>query len=167
MAKDPSFDVVSEVDMQEMDNAVNQVKKEIIQRYDFKGSAAEIDLLQKEQEINLTADSEQKLAAMIDILQSKAVKRNLSLKVFEYGKIEYASGNKAKQKIKIKCGIDKERAKKIINDIKGAQIKVQAQIADDIVRVTSKNIDDLQTIIQMLKEKDYDLPLQFINFRSK
>lgn len=164
MAKDASFDIVSEFDMQEMDNAVNQTKKEIITRYDFKGSKAEVNLTKET--ITLTAENDSKINAMIDILQSKAIKRGLSLKIFDYGKIETTAGSMVKQVITLKQGIGQDMAKKIVKEIKESKLKVQSSIQGDVVRVTAKNIDDLQTVITLLKEKDLDVPLQFINYRS-
>lgn len=164
MAKDASFDIVSEFDMQEMDNAINQTKKEIITRYDFKGSKAEVNLTKET--ITLTAENDSKINAMIDILQSKAIKRGLSLKIFDYGKIETTAGSMVKQVITLKQGISQDIAKKIVKEIKESKLKVQSSIQGDVVRVTAKNIDDLQTVITLLKEKDLDVPLQFINYRS-
>jgi cyclic-di-GMP-binding protein len=164
MAKDASFDIVSEFDMQEMDNAINQTKKEIITRYDFKGSKAEVNLTKET--ITLTAENDSKINAMIDILQSKAIKRGLSLKIFDYGKIETTAGSMVKQVITLKQGINQDIAKKIVKEIKESKLKVQSAIQGEVVRVTAKNIDDLQTVITLLKEKDLDIPLQFINYRS-
>ena len=164
MAKDASFDIVSEFDFQEMDNAINQTKKEIQTRYDFKGSKAEINLTKET--ITLTAENDSKINAMVDILQSKAIKRGLSIKIFDYGKIETTGGSMVKQVITLKQGINQDMAKKIVKDIKESGLKVQSQIQGEVVRVTAKNIDDLQTVIAKLKEKDLDIPLQFINFRS-
>lgn len=164
MAKDASFDIVSEFDFQELDNAVNQTKKEIQTRYDFKGAKAEV-LLSKES-ITLTADNDSKIHAIVDILQSKAIKRGLSLKIFDYGKIDSTAGGLVKQVLSLKQGIDQDRAKKLVKEIKESQIKVQSQIQGDVVRVTAKNIDDLQKVITYLKEKDLDIPLQFVNYRS-
>lgn len=164
MAKDASFDIVSEFDMQEMDNAINQTKKEIITRYDFKGSKAEVNLTKES--ITLTAENDSKINAMVDILQSKAIKRGLSLKIFDYGKIETTAGSMVKQVITLKQGINQDIAKKIVKEIKESKLKVQSQIQGEVVRVTAKNIDDLQTVITLLKEKDLDTPLQFINYRS-
>jgi len=164
MAKDASFDIVSEFDFQEMDNAINQTKKEIQTRYDFKGSKAEINLTKET--ITLTAENDSKINAMVDILQSKAIKRGLSIKIFDYGKIETTGGSMVKQVITLKQGINQDMAKKIVKDIKESGLKVQSQIQGEVVRVTAKSIDDLQTVIAKLKEKDLDIPLQFINFRS-
>lgn len=164
MGKEASFDIVSDFDFQELDNAVNQVKKEIANRYDFKGSKSEVDL--GSDTITLIAENDNKINAMVDILQSKAIKRSLSIKIFDYGKIESTGGSMVKQVISLKKGIDKELAKKIVKDIKGSGLKVQSQIQGESVRVTAKSIDDLQSIIGFFKEKDLDVPLQFINYRS-
>jgi len=160
----PSFDIVSKVDMQEVDNAVNQVKKEITQRYDFKGTKSEIEL--KEDAITVLADDDYKLKAIIDIIQSKMLKRNISLKSLDYGKEEPASGSMIRQVITIRQGIATEKGKEINKIIKETKIKVQSQIQGDQVRVTGKKIDDLQEVIQLLKGKDLDMDLQFINMRS-
>lgn len=164
MAKDCSFDIVSEVDLQEMDNAVNQTTKEIGQRYDFKGSKAEM-VLDKES-LKLSAEDEYKLGAMLDVLRTKMVKRNVPLKCLDPGKIESAFSGTVKQTITIQKGIGKEKAKAVVNYIKEQKLKVQAQIMDDQVRVTGAKKDDLQAVIQKLKEKDFGIDLQFINFRS-
>ena len=160
----PSFDIVSKVDMQEVDNAVNQTVKEIAQRYDFKGSKSEIS--QEKDAIKVLADDDFRLKAIIDILQTKFLKRGLSLKALDYGKAENASGGMIRQNIAIQQGISKEKGKDVCAVIKESKLKVQAQIQDDQVRVTGKNIDDLQEIIQMLKGKDLGVEMQFINFRS-
>lgn len=164
----PSFDIVSEIDMQEVDNAVNQARKEIEQRYDFKGSKSEINLeKEKEKEgITVLADDDYKLKAIIDILQSKFIKRGISIKSLDYGKAEAASGSMVRQVIKLKNGIPTEKAKEIIKIIKDTKLKVQSQIQEEQVRVTGKNIDDLQEIIALLKGKELDIPLQFENFRQ-
>lgn len=164
MAKSASFDVVSEVDMQEVDNAVNQTVKEIRQRFDFKGSKAEVSL--EGDEIKIIADDEFKLKSVIDILQSKAVRRKVPLKSFSYGKIEPASGGTVRQIVKVQRGISKEKGKEIVAAIKQMKLKVQAQIMDDQVRVSGKKLDDLQAVIQMLKQKDFGIELQFTNYRS-
>lgn len=164
MAKEPSFDVVSQVDMQEVSNALNQTTKEISQRYDFKGSKSEV--VKDDEGIKITTEDEMRLNAIIDILKSKFIKRGVSIKNLEYGKVEDAAGGMVRQKIKIKQGIDSDVAKKITKDIKETKLKVQAQIQDDQVRVSGKKIDDLQSVIAFLKEKDYGLDLQYINFRS-
>ncbi|ALC18262.1 MAG TPA: YajQ family cyclic di-GMP-binding protein [Deferrimonas sp.] len=160
----PSFDVVSKVDMQEVDNAVNQALKEIEQRFDFKGSHNEVTL-EKDAIVLLGAD-DYKLQAVIDILKGKLVRRNVSPKCLDFGKKEPASGGAVRQRVTIVQGIPTEKAKEIIKLIKEAKLKVQAQIMEEQVRVTSKNIDDLQDVIQLLKGKDLDVELQFVNMRS-
>jgi uncharacterized protein YajQ (UPF0234 family) len=160
----PSFDIVSKVDMQEVDNAVNQTCKEIAQRYDFKGSKSE--LTQEKDGIKILADDDFKLKAVVDILQSKFLKRNLSLKTLQYGKVEQASGSMVRQMVTIQQGISKEKGKEIIAAIKESKVKVQAQIQDDQLRVTGKNRDDLQETIQLLKGKDLGVEMQFVNFRE-
>jgi len=163
MAKDASFDVVSEVNMQEVDNAVNQTNKEISQRYDFKNSKSQVTL--EGGELKILADDDFKLRSVIDILQSKLIRRQVSIKNLEYGKVEEASGGMVRQIIKVKQGIETELAKKIVKDIKNSKIKVQAQIMNDQVRVSGKNRDDLQAVIRLLKEQDYNIELQFTNYR--
>lgn len=164
MAKDCSFDIVSEVDMQEMDNAVNQTRKEISQRYDFKGSKAEITL--DADSLKLSAEDEYKINAMLDVLRGKMIKRSVPIKALDPGKMESAFGGTVKMVVKIQKGISKEKAKDVIAHIKGLKLKVQAQIMDDQLRVTGAKRDDLQLVIQKLKEKDFGIDLQFINFRS-
>jgi hypothetical protein len=164
MAKDSSFDVVSEIDLQEVDNAINQTKKEITQRYDFKGADATVDFDRKEK-ITLNAANEYQVGAILDVLQSKLVKRGIDMRVLKPGAIEQ-SGKRYKQDLTVQSGISKEEAKKIVSHIKKQKLKVQSQIQDDHVRVSGKNRDDLQEAIASLKEKEWDLPLQFINFRS-
>ncbi|AOT72178.1 YajQ family cyclic di-GMP-binding protein [Geosporobacter ferrireducens] len=164
MASNCSFDVVSEVNFQEVDNAVNQAKKELAQRYDFKGSKATIDL--DKDEIKITAEDDFRIKNIVDILQTKLVKRNVPLKSLDYGKIEPAGGSMARQIITVQRGISKEKGKDIVAAIKNSKLKVQAQIMDDQVRVTGKDKDILQEVIQMLKSKDFGVELQFTNYRS-
>ena len=164
MAKDCSFDVVSDVDLQEMDNAINQTKKEIIQRYDFKNSKAGITL--NDQEIRLSAEDEYKIGAMLDMLRTKMVKRSVPLKCLQLGKIEPASGGSVRQTITIQKGIHKDKAKEVTNYIKSLKLKVQSQFMEDQVRVSGAKKDDLQNVMQALREKDFGIDLQFINFRS-
>ena len=164
MAKDCSFDVVSEVDMQEVDNAVNQAIKEIGTRYDFRGSKSEISL--EGDTIKLIGDDEYKLGAVVDVLKGKMVKRNVSIKNLEFGKVEAASGATVRQLVTIKKGISQENAKKVTKAIKDMKIEVQASIQGDQVRVSGKDKDDLQAVIQMLKNLDVSVELQFTNFRS-
>jgi cyclic-di-GMP-binding protein len=160
----PSFDVVSQVDPQEIDNAVNQTRKEIGQRYDFKDTKTEIRL--EESAIHVVSDDDFKVKAVVDVLQSKLVRRGVSLKALVYGKIEPAAGALAKQTITVQQGIETEKAKHIVKLIKDAKLKVQAQIQADQVRVSGKKRDDLQSAMQLLKAQDLDLPLQFTNFRE-
>jgi len=161
----PSFDIVSKTDVQEVDNAVNQAIKEMQQRYDFKGTKSEIKW-EKKEEITVLADDDGKLRSILDILQTKLVKRGVSLKSLDYGKEEDASGGMKRQVIKIRQGIPSEKAKEITRLIKDLKLKVQAQIMEDMIRVTGKKIDDLQEAIQALKGKDLDITLQFVNMRS-
>lgn len=164
MAKDCSFDIVSDVDMQEVDNAVNQTAKEISQRFDFRGSKSSITL--EAEEIKIIGDDDYKLQSVIDILQTKIVKRGISLKALDYGKVDPASHGTVRQIITIKKGIDKETAKLVVAAIKESKLKVQPQIMDDQVRVSGKNKDDLQNTIAKLKQMDFKVDLQFVNFRS-
>lgn len=163
MASTYSFDVVSEVNMQEVDNAVNQTKKEIDQRYDFKGSKTEIEV--SEDEIKISSDDEFRLNAVIEILKGKFIKRGISHKAIDLGKIEKASMGTVRQVGKLVNGISKEKAKDIVADIKASKLKAQAQIMENQVRVSAKDKDDLQTVIAMLKGKDYGIDLQFTNYR--
>jgi hypothetical protein len=161
----PSFDMVSKIDMQEADNAVNQAIKEISQRYDFKDSKSEIKW-EKKEEITVIGDSDYKLKTVVDLLQGKFIKRGISLKSLEYGKVEDASGGLKRQVIKIKQGIPTEKAKEIVKFIKDSGLKVQPQIMEDQIRVTGKKKDDLQEAIQLVKAKDFGVALQFVNFRD-
>lgn len=164
MAKEASFDIVSHVDMQEVRNAVNQAVREIESRFDFKGSKSSIEL--KDGEILLIGDDEYKLNAVNDVLQSKLIKRQISPKSLQYGKIEPAAGGTVRQTVKPVQGIDQENAKKIVKLIKDSKIKVQAAIQGDQVRVSGKSRDDLQAVIQLLKKQDLPIELQFTNYRS-
>jgi hypothetical protein len=158
MAKDSSFDIVSQVDMQEMSNAVNQTEKEISQRYDFRGSIASIEL--EDKAIKIAAEDDYKLNAIIDILRARMAKRGLSLRSLELGKIEDAAKGSVRQMLTIKQGISKENAKKII-----AAIKATTQMQGEQVRVSGAKKDDLQAVIQTLKAGDFGIDLQFINMR--
>lgn len=159
----PSFDIVFKVDMQEVDNAVNQARKEINQRYDFKGTHNEIDL--ENDCIVILAADDYKLTAVVDILRGKLAKRSVSPTCLDFGKKEPASHGAMRQRVNLLQGIDKERGKEIVKSIKESKLKVQAQIMEDQVRVNGKKIDDLQSIIQLLKGKDFGIDLQFINMR--
>jgi len=160
----PSFDIVSKVDMQEVDNAINQAKKEIAQRYDFKGTENELEL--DNETLKILAADDYKLQAIKDILIGKLVRRKVSPKCFNYGKEEAASAGAVRVRATIVQGISKEKGKEIVKVIKATKLKVQAQIMEDQVRVTGKKIDDLQEIMQLLKGKDLDIELQFENMRS-
>ncbi|KAB2954330.1 YajQ family cyclic di-GMP-binding protein [Heliorestis acidaminivorans] len=164
MAKDASFDIVSQVDEQEVSNAVNQAVREMEQRFDFKGSKSKIT--KEKDKIVLISDDEYKLKNVTDILESKMVKRGISLRALQYGKVEDSAGNTVKQQVDIVQGISKEKAKEIIKLIKDSKIKVQTQIQDDQLRVSGKKKDDLQNVIALLKNADLTIELQFINFRS-
>ncbi|MBI1807217.1 MAG: YajQ family cyclic di-GMP-binding protein [Ignavibacteria bacterium] len=165
MADTSSFDIVSKVDMQEVDNALNQARKEIAQRYDFKGSKSSIELKQKESEIVVISDDDFKMKSVIDILQNKFVKRGVPLKALTYGPIEPAASGTVRQTIKLQNGIDKENAKLLVKMIKDTKLRVQAQIMDDQVRVSGKSKDDLQSVIAMLKQADLKFAVQCVNFR--
>lgn len=161
----PSFDIVSKLDLQEVDNAVNIAKKELLNRFDFKGSKSSIEL--GKNEITLVADDDFKLKQVKEILESKITKRGISLLALDYQKLEDATLGTLRQKILLKQGVDKENGKKIIQLIKDTKLKVQAQIMDDQVRVTGKKIDDLQEVMGLLRTSTaVPLPLQFQNMRS-
>ncbi|MDD9950433.1 MAG: YajQ family cyclic di-GMP-binding protein [Zetaproteobacteria bacterium] len=162
----PSFDIVCEVDMQEVDNAVNQTDKEIGTRFDFRGSKSSISLNKENQSIHLVADDEMKLRSLTQILESKIARRGLDCRVLDYQPTVDASSNTLKQAVNLKSGIDKPDAKKITKLIKESGFKVQAQIQDQQVRVTGKKIDDLQAVIAKIKETQLGLPLQFVNMRN-
>jgi uncharacterized protein YajQ (UPF0234 family) len=164
MAQDFSFDVVSKLDLQEVENAVNQANKEIQTRFDFKGSVSRIDWDKKES-LTLFSDDEQKLKSVIDILQGKFSRRGVSLQALDYQKIEPAERGTVRQPVKLKQGIESEKAKAIVKAIKDAKIKVQASIQGDQLRVASKSKDDLQATMNFIRGQDFGLPLQFTNFR--
>lgn len=164
MASEFSFDIVSKTDMQEVANAVQQAQKELAQRFDFKGSKSSIEL--SAEEIVLVSDDEGKLVSVKDILESKLVKRKVSLKALEYGKLEPAAGGTVRQRAKIVQGIETEKAKAIVKTIKDAKLKVQASIQSDQVRVVGRNKDDLQRAISLVRESEYGIPLQFTNYRG-
>lgn len=163
MAKDSSFDVVSQVNMQEMDNAVNQVKKEIEQRYDFRGSNASIEL--EEKCVKIAAEDEYKLETITDMLRVKMAKRGISLRCLVPSKVEPAAKGTVRQQLDIQQGIPKDKAKAIVAAIKATKLKVTAQMQDDQVRVSGAKKDDLQAVIQTLKAGDFGVDLQFINMR--
>jgi uncharacterized protein YajQ (UPF0234 family) len=164
MAAENSFDIVSDVDLMEASNAVQQAMKEIRQRFDFKGSVSEITL--EKEVLTLHSDDESRLKAVIDIMQNKLVKRGVSLKALEYGKIEPSAKGTVRQAVTIRRGIPSEKAKEIVKFIKGMGVRVQASIQEDQVRVAGKNRDDLQGVIQAVRGHDFGLDLQFTNYRS-
>ncbi|MEC5146195.1 YajQ family cyclic di-GMP-binding protein [Chitinophaga sp. 212800010-3] len=162
----PSFDIVSKVDLQTLDNAINTVKKEITNRFDFKGSHVEIELDKKELKLNIEVESDMKLGQVLDVLVSRSMRQGLDATIYDMSKEPYQSGKVFKKEVMVRNGIKQEDAKKIVKMIKDSGLKVQAAIMDDIVRVTGKKIDDLQDVIQKSKEANLGIPLQFINMKS-
>jgi uncharacterized protein YajQ (UPF0234 family) len=167
MAKDASFDVVSEVDVQEVRNAVDQAGREISQRFDFKNTGSSIDLSEEggDPVITLRSNTEQKVKDVLKVLEEKFVKRKVSLKTLQRGEIEAAGGGTSRQQLKINQGISTEKAKEIVKTIKDMKVKAQASVQGDQVRVSSKSRDTLQDVMAALKEKDFGIPLQFTNYR--
>ena len=163
MAGDVSFDVVSEFDEQELRNALDQVRREVQQRFDFKG--AKVDLAQEKTEIVLLTDDEFRAKVVKDLIESKAVRRNLSLKIFDWGKVEPAGGSTVKQVIKLRSGLPDDVAKKLTKLIRDEFPKVKSQIQGDAIRVSGKSKDDLQRVMGRLRELDLEVPLQFQNYR--
>ena len=164
MANENSFDIVSKTDYAEITNALNQTEKEVSQRFDFKGSKAAVELQDKD--LLMSAEDETRLRNMNDILQSKLVKRGISLKALDYQKIEPAAGGTVRQVVKIQQGIPIEKAKEVVKFIKDAKLKVQASIQGETVRVSGKDRDTLQDVIAKLKAKDFGIDMQFDNYRS-
>ncbi|WP_443947524.1 YajQ family cyclic di-GMP-binding protein [Pedobacter sp. AW1-32] len=162
----PSFDIVSKVDAQTLDNAINNAKKEILNRYDFNGSKSTVDLDKKTNLITIVTEDDMRLKAIGDSIISRMMKQNLDPKSLDFGKEFQASGNMIRKEISIKEGLDKEAAKKIVAKIKASGLKVQPSIMDDQVRVTAKKIDDLQAVISLCRGEDFGQPLQFINMRN-
>jgi len=160
----PSFDIVSQLDTQEMDNAINQARKEIATRYDFRGSKSKVDW--DKEKIDLLADDDFKMRSLIDIVREKAMRRKIDARALDIGKIEDGAGGLKKCEIKLKQGVPVETARDMVKAIKNSKIKVQAQIQDNQVRVSGKKRDNLQEAIELIREKGYDLPLQFVNFRD-
>jgi uncharacterized protein YajQ (UPF0234 family) len=166
MADQYSFDVVSEVDLQEVDNAVNQAMKEISQRYDFKGSISKVTLNKAAKELEIVSDNESRLTAVTDVLTSKFIKRNISAKALDFQKIDPAFSGTVNQKVKIISGLPMDAAKEIVKKVKDSKLKVQASITDEKVRISGKSKDDLQEAMQMLRSlSDLKVALQFNNFR--
>jgi uncharacterized protein YajQ (UPF0234 family) len=165
MPQDFSFDVVSKVELQEVSNAVAQASKEIATRFDFRGSASKIELKDRELEVVLVSDDEHKLKSVIDILDTKLVRRGVAVKALDYGKVEAAAGGTVRQVAKIQQGIPTEKAKEIVKAIKDRKLKVQASIQADQVRVSGRSKDDLQSAMATVRDGDFGLPLQFTNYR--
>jgi uncharacterized protein YajQ (UPF0234 family) len=165
MAQNHSFDIVSEIDLQEADNAVNQALKEIHQRYDLKDSATSVELNKKEKSISINTKDDYSLKASIDILQTKFIRRGVSIKALKPEEPEPAAGGRIKQLIHLQSGISKDNAKKITKMVKDSKLKVNAQIQDEQIRVQGAKIDDLQSVIKMVKEAELDFPTQFVNLK--
>ena len=165
MAQDFSFDVVSRVDLQEVHNAVQQAGKEIGTRFDFRGSASRIEWNEKDLALTLTSDDEHKLKSVVDILETRLVKRGVAVKSLEFGKVEPAAGATVRQIVKVQQGIPTDKARDIVKAIKDRKLKVQASIQADQVRVTGRSKDELQEAQALLRGGDFGLPLQFANYR--
>ncbi len=162
----PSFDIVSKVELQHLDNAVNVVKKEITNRFDFKNSHVVIDLDKKDFKLNIEADDDMKMGQIGDVLVSRAHKQGISPEAFDFSKDSYPSGKIVKKEVSVRNGLKQEDSKKIVKLIKDSGMKVQAQIMDDLVRVTGKKLDELQAVIKLCQEAGLGVPLQFINMRN-
>jgi cyclic-di-GMP-binding protein len=162
----PSFDIVSKVELQTLDNAVNVTKKEIENRFDFKGSHVVIDLDKKDFLIKVETDSEMQMKQLTDVLLSRSMKQGIAPEAFDFSKEPFQSGKVVKKEVPVRNGLKQEDAKKVVKLIKDSGLKVQAQIMDDMVRVTGKKIDDLQDVIQLCKNSNLGIPFQYINMRS-
>jgi cyclic-di-GMP-binding protein len=163
LPSDASFDIVSRIDRQELDNALNQARKEIENRFDFKHSKTSIE--SNEKTITLISDDELKMRNVVDIVQAKAIKRGVDIKAFEFGAVEPAASNTVRQVVTLRAGIPKDKSKPIMETIKALKLKVAAQYQDEQVRVSGKNRDDLQKVIAAIKDLDFEFPLQFVNYR--
>lgn len=162
----PSFDIVNKVDPQLLDNAINVARKEILNRFDFHGSKSEINYDKKNLTLSILTENDMRLEAITDAIRSRMIKQHLNPLCLDFGKEHAASGMMIRKEIKVRDGIDKEVAKKIVKDIKDSKLKVSASIMDDQVRVTGKKIDDLQEVIALMRRGNYELPLQFVNMKS-
>ena len=162
----PSFDIASKVDLQILDNAVNTTRKEITNRFDFRDSHVQIDLNKKDYLVTLEVDSEMKMKQLIDVLISRSVKQGIDANAFDFSRDAYQSGKVLKKEVPVTNGLKQDDAKKIVKLVKDSGLKLQAQIMDDIVRVSGKKIDDLQQVIALCRESNLNLPLQFINMKS-
>jgi uncharacterized protein YajQ (UPF0234 family) len=161
----PSFDIASKTDLQTLDNSINVARKEILGRFDFKGSNSIIELDKKNVSLTITTEDEMRLDSIIDALRSRMIKQKLDPRCMDVSKEHYSSGMLIKKEIKIREGIDKENSKKLIKIIKDSKLKVTAQVMDDIIRVSGKKIDDLQGVIAALRTSELEIPLQFINMK--
>lgn len=162
----PSFDIVSQVDLQTLDNAVNVTKKEISNRFDFKNSHVAIDLNKKDFKLDIETEDEMKMRQLTDVLISRSMKQGIDSQAFDFSKEAYQSGKVVKKEVPVRNGLKQEDGKKVVKLIKDSGLKVQVQIMDDLVRVTGKKIDDLQDVIQLCKNANLDFPMQYINMRS-
>tara|TARA_B100000131_G_C18055185_1_gene588080 strand:+ start:478 stop:969 length:492 start_codon:yes stop_codon:yes gene_type:complete len=162
----PSFDVVSKFNVQEVENSVNMVSRDIANRYDFRGTSTNISLNKKENKIKIESDSEMRINSVRDMLEKRAIGRSVPLKTFVFNNIEKGSGMTVWQQVDLHEGISKDNAKKINQLVKDAKLKVQSQIQGDQLRITGKKIDDLQKVISFLKDEDLDIPLQFVNMKK-
>ncbi len=162
----PSFDITSKIDLQTLDNAINVVKKEVDNRYDFKGSHVSVELNKKDYTINLEVESDMQLRQLEDILLTKSMRQGIEANAFDMSKEPTASGKYIRKVVTVKNGIDRDMAKKIVKLVKDSKLKVEAAIMDDIIRVTAKKIDDLQAVIQLCRTSSLDVPLQYVNMKS-
>ena len=161
-----SFDIVSKVEMQDLENAINNLKREVENRYDFQGSGTVIELKKKELQIELTTENDMKMGQLVEMLIVRLMKQKIDPKSMDTSKTHYAAGKMVKKEVGIKNGIDKELSKKIVKIIKDSKLKVQTSIMEDQIRVTGKQIDDLQEVIILLKGSEVDIPLQFVNMKG-
>jgi len=161
----PSFDIVSKIDHQSLDNAINVARKEILNRYDFHDSKSAIDLDKNSLSITLTTENDMRLNAIIDAIRSRMIKQRIDPACLDFGKDQYASGNMIRKEIKVKEGLDQDTARKMVRTIKDIKLKVQAQVMADQVRVTAKKIDELQAVIAFVRSNDFGIPLQFVNMK--
>ena len=161
----PSFDIASKLDAQLLDNAINVAKKDILNRWDFRDTKSTIELNKKDLIINITTENDMRLEALVDAIHSRMIKQGLDPRGLDESKDYYPSGPMIKKDLKVRQGLDKEVSKKLIKDIKDSKIKVSSQVMDDIIRVSSKNINDLQAVIALCRKGEYEVPLQFINMK--
>lgn len=161
----PSFDIVSKLDSQLLDNAINVAKKDILNRWDFRDTKSTIELNKKDLLINITTENDMRLEAILDAIHSRMIKQGLDPRGLDKSKNYYPSGPMIKKDLKVRQGLEKEVSKKLIKDIKDSKIKVSSQVMNDIIRVSSKNINDLQAVIALCRKGDYEVPLQFINMK--